>query len=81
MATIVQDKRTKKTQYVLLGAGFGAWQSASPSVLFGDWSPQRRRGNIPVLIVCDAEGKVGWLATENSEVVSVDGRPPGELLG
>ncbi len=80
MATIVLHKPSGR-RYILLGAGYGQWATARANALLGDLFPAERSGHQHLLCLCDAEGKVEWAVPENCEVVSVDGRTPGEVLG
>ena len=80
MAVIVRHKESG-ARYILLGAGFGAYKSSRPSVLFGNWAPAEKSGDIRVVFVCDSEGRTGWVESEKLEVVSVDGAEPGAILG
>jgi len=80
MATIVESTKTGH-RYVLLGAGYGMFESARPSIIFGDLLPSKTQGAESMLAVCDAEGNVGWLRSEEARVVSVDGESPGAALG
>ncbi|MEM7271762.1 MAG: hypothetical protein AAF962_08550 [Actinomycetota bacterium] len=79
MATIVEEV-TSGNRYVLLGAGFGAYNAVSPHVLLGSLAPNREKGEYTMICVCDAYGQVGWLYSESVRVVSVDGQLPTELL-
>ena len=79
MSTIV-ERNSDGHRFILLGAGFGAWRSETPHLLFGNWSPNRNDGTHEVLCVCDAEGTIGWLHVSEARVVSVSGQDPGGLL-
>jgi hypothetical protein len=79
MATIVQYKRTGK-KYVLLGAGFGAYKATRPGVFFGNLLPEEEEGQVTMVAICDAEGKILWTHSDELTVVDVDGSSPGEIL-
>ena len=80
MATVVTHK-TKGGEYLLLGAGFGAYKATRPSLFFGNLAPSEEGGELPVVLLCDRTGKVGWVKSEDIEVIRVDGSAPADLLG
>lgn len=73
MATVVKhtDSRNK---YILLGSGFGAYQSNKPNLLFGEYMFDIDEGQYAMVCVCDSEGKVGWIESSNVVVETVDGQ-------
>lgn len=79
MATIVRTKKEKQ-DYILIGTGFGAFQSEAPSVIFGNLDRQKHRGNLPIVFVCNHEGHIGWFPAKSVEVVSIDGHPPKNFV-
>ena len=79
MATVLTHMPTGN-RYVLLGTGFGVFQSERPDWLLGSWSSHTSAGQHTLVCVCDAEGAVGWLPSSDILVESVDGVSPGEAL-
>lgn len=79
MATVVAHRSTGH-RYILVGAGFGMYKSSRPGILFGNLDPQEQSGSASLLAVCDGAGQIGWIASHELVVVSVDGRAPGEHL-
>jgi hypothetical protein len=79
MATIVQHTETGE-QYVLLGSGFGMFQSKKPNWLLGNLVADVNGAECALVCVCDASGLIGWLDSEEVNVISVDGKPVSELL-
>lgn len=79
MSVIVRHKISGE-QYVLIGAGFGAYMAKKPNWFWGDLIADEDSGYHAMLSVCDAEGRVGWIESKKVEVVSVDGRTPQALL-
>jgi hypothetical protein len=79
MATIVEQIGTGH-RYLLLGAGYGKFQSSRPNAFFGDILPTTKEGSEAVLAVCNEEGRIGWVRSEEVRVVSVDGVEPAEAL-
>lgn len=74
MATIVLHKPSG-IHYVLLGTGYGAYQSHRPSIFGGDLFPHEHSGEIPVAAVCDEHGEIHWFLTEELQVAQIDGLP------
>jgi hypothetical protein len=72
MATIVLDKQTKQ-RYVLLGAGFGLYESSTEKY-YEDLI------SLPMLACADPNGEIVWLSSEDVIVLEVDGKPPAVLL-
>lgn len=73
MAIIVEHARTGE-HYILLGSGFGAYQSLKSTHTFGDIIPEVDKGKYAMLCVSDRKGTVGWLDSTEVKVVSVDGK-------
>jgi len=79
MAVVVEHKETRE-HYILLGAGLGAYKATRPSVFFGSLLPTEESGKITMLAVCNAQGQIGWIHSEEIEVVDIDGNSPAEVL-
>ncbi len=79
MAVVVAHNETRE-QFILLGAGLGAYKATRPSVFFGNLLPTEESGKITMLAVCNAQGQIGWIHSEEIEVIEVDGNSPAELL-
>lgn len=79
MATIVLHKPTGN-HYVLLGTGYGAYQSHRPSVLGGDLFPHEHSGEIPVAAVSDEFGEIHWFLTMELQVAEIDGLPLSRIF-
>ena len=79
VATIVKHTETGK-QLVLIGAGFGAYQSKKPNAFFGDWVADTESGSQEMVCVCNSDGLIGWMYSEEVNVISVDGVPVGDLI-
>ncbi len=71
MATIVKHQRTG-AKYILLGSGFGAYQSKKPNWFFGDMMADTSEGQYAMVCVCDKDGMIGWLESSQVVVESVD---------
>ena len=72
MAIIVHDKQTKH-RYVLLGAGFGVYESTTPK-------DSDDLISLPMLACADRSGQIVWLSSEDVVVLEVDGKAPAVLL-
>jgi len=79
MATIVRHTSTGE-KYVLLGSGFGAYQSKKPNWFFGDLIADTDEGQYAMVCVCNPEGKIGWMESPQVVVDSVDGQPVQSIL-
>ena len=79
MATIVQHTKTGE-RLVLLGAGFGLYQSKKPHAFFGDWVADTESGEREMVCVCNSAGLIGWMHSNEVNVVTVDGAPVGDLI-
>lgn len=79
MATIVRHTETGK-RYVLLGSGFGAFQSKKPSWFLGNLVADTDEGQYALVCVCSSQGAIGWLESSEVTVESVDGQSVCEIL-
>ncbi len=79
MATIVIKRSGKK--YIVLGTGFGAYQSKKPNWFFGDLMADTEEGQYKMVCVCDKDGKIGWLHSSEVVVESVDGQSVRDAFG
>ena len=79
MATVVKHNKSGE-EYVVLGTGYGAYKSSVPHPMFGNWMPDESEGSKSMIAVCNSEGEIGWTTTSQVTVISVDGKPLGEIL-
>ena len=79
MATIVRHKESGE-RFVLLGSGFGAYQSKKPNWFFGDLIADTDEGQHAMVCVCDSMGEIGWIESSAVVVESVDGQAVGSVL-
>ncbi len=79
MATIVRYKPNGKN-YILLGTGFGAYQSSRPGIFFGHLLPNEEEGQVSMVAVCSQDGSIQWTHSNELTVVEVDGDSPSALL-
>lgn len=80
MATIVSHTRSGAS-YILLGTGFGAFQSKKPNWFFGDLMADTTDGQYAMVCVSDKDGQIGWLHSSEVVVVSVDGVAVSDAFG
>lgn len=78
VATIVKHMNGKR--YVLVGTGFGAFQSKKPNWLLGDLMADTTEGQHTMACVCDKGGRMYWVESNQIVVESVDGHSPREVL-
>ena len=74
---IVRFKRTDK-DYILLGAGYGAYKAQGQA----GWGsiPSTSKGEIPIVAICDETGEIDWVLSKDIYVVSVDGVDVADAL-
>ena len=69
-----------KSDFVLVGSGFGAYRSTQKLSILAGFLAEEQYGEFPAVLLCDAEGLLRWAKSTDVEVVSIDGRSPDELL-
>ena len=79
MATIVRHRKSGQ-RFVLLGSGFGAFQSKKPNWLPGGVMADTEEGQYAMVCVCDSYGEIGWVESSQMVVESVDGQPVRSLF-
>ena len=79
MAVIVKHTQTGHN-YILLGTGFGAYKATRPSLFFGNLAPTEESGQTTMVAVSNDQGQIGWIHSEELQVVEIDGKKPNELL-
>lgn len=56
------------------------YQSSRPHAFWGELARQEDGGAQELLCVCGMNGDVGWVATSEVTVISVDGKSPKQHL-
>lgn len=79
MATVVVHKPTGK-RFVIVGSGYGAWATSAPNAWMGNLAPDEHSEHCTLFAVCDEAGEIGWLKSEELQVLTVDGKAPGQLI-
>lgn len=79
MATVVKHIPTN-VKYILLGTGFGAFQSKKPNWIMGNLMSDTSEGQFAMACVCDSHGEMHWVDSTHLVVESVDGQTVGDLL-
>ena len=77
---IIVEKIEFGERYILVGASFAAYESARPSMIFGNLFPNEKQGTLGMVAVCDLEGNISWLEHQALRVVEIDGFKPGQIL-
>jgi hypothetical protein len=72
LAILVKHNITGE-EFVMLGAGFGAYQSKKPSTMEGDLISEVEEGTMELLCVADVNGRIHWFDSIDLTVISVDG--------
>ncbi len=80
MATKVRHKKNGNT-YLFLGTGYGAFKAMAMANTLHAMNPEIDEGEMGMIAVCDAAGKIHWIDHRLVEVVELDGTAPRELLG
>ena len=80
MSTIARHRPTGAT-FAVIGASYNEWRTAREHRLLGDLFPVEKSGNVRLLVVCGADGRVQFGNADDFEIVTIDGRTPAELLG
>jgi hypothetical protein len=79
MVTIVKHINTGK-KYILIGAGFAAYKTSKPPTFIANRLPKSDEEEISMVAVCDENGEIEWLSTDEFKVVKVDGNSPLNIL-
>jgi hypothetical protein len=79
MATIIEIIKTQK-RYILIGSGFGSYQSKKPHLFFGNLAAETDKGTVRVIYVSDENGKIHAISPKFARVVSIDGQSPADIL-
>ncbi len=79
MAVIVKHIESGE-KYILLGTGFGAFKATRPSLFFGNLAPTEETGQVTMVAVCNSQGQIGWMHSDELQVVQVDAKSPSEVL-
>ncbi len=80
MATIVVHERTGN-RYALIGTGFGAFKASRPSFFGGNLFPHEEEGQVPIAAVCDKNGVIRWLLTDELKVIAINGESVDSIYG
>ncbi|MFT5193949.1 MAG: hypothetical protein ACI9EW_002910 [Cellvibrionaceae bacterium] len=75
MTTIIKNKESNE-EFILLGTGFGATDYGGKERIDSTGNEKER---YPLLCVCNAKGRVGWVYSEEFIVVQIDGQTPAEI--
>ena len=79
MAIIVEHRKTGG-RFIVIGAGFGMFQTSRPGAIGGNLFPTEKKGEAEMLAVSDSSGQIRWEPANELQVVSVFGKSPMELL-
>ena len=79
MAIIAKLKATG-SHVIVIGTGYGAFESARANRVFGDLLPGFHRGRIGMVAVATKNGEISWCPSHELEVVEIDGVAVGDVL-
>ncbi|MEZ4887674.1 MAG: hypothetical protein R3E32_23270 [Chitinophagales bacterium] len=79
MAIFIKNIDTSE-KYILLGSGYGMFQSKKPNWFLGNLLADTENGDAKVVCACDKHGKIVWLHADKIQVVEVDGKSPSEYF-
>jgi len=79
LLTIVNQIATNKN-FILIGTGFGAFKTSNPSTFRVNRPPKADEGVIPMVAVCDENGQIKWMKTNEIKIVNIDGNLPINIL-
>jgi hypothetical protein len=74
---IIVEKISDNKRYILIGTGYGEYESATPGIFLGNLAPNVNHGESKLVCVCDLEGSIGWIRSDDVKVVEIDGKPIG----
>lgn len=80
MATIVLHQKSGK-RLILLGTGYGAFKSSRPSFFGGNLFPNEEEGQMALASVCDRNGRIEWVYSDELVVVEIDGEKVENISG
>ena len=79
MANIVKHLLTGKN-YILIGTGFAAYKTANHTHFIANRISKPEEGEITMVAVCDENGHLSWLNSDEIEIVEIDGNLPQNIL-
>ena len=79
MATIVKLNNSD-SHAILIGVGYGQFESSRPNAFFGNLIPSERSGKSEMAALSTATGDILWYPSEDLTIVSIDGKPPADHL-
>lgn len=79
MANIIKHKETGE-KYILLGSGFGMYQSKAPDKLWGNWRPSVDEGFEKAVCACNVEGEILWFRSTEVSIIEIDGKSPDQYF-
>lgn len=70
---IIAILKASGTRVIVIGTGYGAFESARASRIFGDLLPSYQSGRLGMVAVATKNGEVGWCPSHEIEIVEIDG--------
>ncbi len=79
MVTIVKQITTNKN-FILIGTGFAAYKTSKPSTFTANRVPTVDQGEFPMVAVCDENGTISWMKTDEIKIIEIDEALPLKIL-
>lgn len=77
---IIAKLKASETRVIVIGTGYGAFESARASRIFGDLLPSYHCGRLGMVAVATKNGEVAWCPSHEIEIVEIDGVAVDRLL-
>lgn len=77
---IIAKLKSSGVRVIVVGTGYGAFESARASRLFGDLLPSYQSGRLGMVAVATKNGEISWCPTSEIEIVEIDGVAVDSLL-
>ncbi len=77
---IVAKLKSSGIHVIVVGTGYGAFESARPGRILGDLIPSYQSGRLGMVAVATKTGEVAWCPSSEIEIVEIDGVAINEVL-
>jgi hypothetical protein len=77
---IIAKLKASGARVIVIGTGYGAFESARASRIFGDLLPSYQSGRLGMVAVATKNGEVSWCPSHEIEIVEIDGIAVDSLL-
>jgi hypothetical protein len=77
---IIAKLKSSGVRVIVVGTGYGAFESARASRIFGDLLPSYQSGRLGMVAVATKNGDLSWCPSNEIEIVEIDGVAVDALL-